>query len=102
MAIPVLPLDEMSVEEKLQTMEAVWESLSANPEAIESPAWHEEELRVREARVASWRSEIRRLGKGERGNSPPDFVRMSYDGRESVVSGRFQTAACWVLAVRAS
>jgi hypothetical protein len=51
MAIPVLPLNEMSVEEKLETMETIWASLSANPAAIESPAWHEEELRVREARV---------------------------------------------------
>jgi hypothetical protein len=53
MAVPVLPLDEMSAEEKIRTIETIWESLSANPEAIESPAWHEEELRVREARVAS-------------------------------------------------
>jgi hypothetical protein len=53
MPIPVLPLNEMSVEEKLETMQTIWASLSANPEAIESPAWHEEELRVREARVAS-------------------------------------------------
>ena len=53
MPIPVLPLNEMSVEEKLETMETIWASLSANPEAIESPAWHDEELRVREARVAS-------------------------------------------------
>jgi len=53
MPIPVLPLAEMSVEEKLETMETIWASRSANPEAIESPAWHEEELRVREARVAS-------------------------------------------------
>jgi len=53
MAIPALPLDEMTVEEKLQTMEAIWQSLSANPEALESPVWHEEELRVREARFAS-------------------------------------------------
>ena len=53
MAIPVLPLNEMGVEEKLQTMETIWASLSASPEAIESPAWHEEELRVREARVTS-------------------------------------------------
>ena len=51
MALPVLPLDEMSVEEKLQTMEAIWENLSANPAAIESPAWHEEELRAREAQI---------------------------------------------------
>ena len=53
MPISVLPLNEMSVEEKLETMETIWASLSANPEAIGSPAWHEEELRVREARVAS-------------------------------------------------
>ena len=53
MPIPVLPLNEMSVEEKLETMETIWASLSANPEAIEWPAWHEEELRVRESRVAS-------------------------------------------------
>lgn len=53
MAIPVLPLDEMSAEEKVQTMEAIWQNLSANPEAIESPAWHEKELRVREAQIES-------------------------------------------------
>ena len=53
MAVPVLPLDEMSAEEKIQTMEAIRQSLSANPDAIESPAWHEEELRVREAQIAS-------------------------------------------------
>jgi hypothetical protein len=43
----------MSTEEKLQTIEAIWENVSANPEDIESPAWHEEELRVRESQVAS-------------------------------------------------
>ena len=43
----------MSVEEKLQTIEAIWESLPATPEQIEWPAWHGEELRVREAQVAS-------------------------------------------------
>lgn len=51
MAGPILPLNEMSVEEKTNAMEAIWENLSASPESVESPAWHEEELRVREARV---------------------------------------------------
>ncbi len=45
MSVPILPLNEMSVEEKLQTMEALWQSLSADPGAVESPAWHEKELR---------------------------------------------------------
>jgi putative addiction module component (TIGR02574 family) len=53
MPIPTLPLDTMSVAEKLQTMEAIWENLSANPETIESPAWHEDELRIREDQLAS-------------------------------------------------
>ncbi len=53
MAVPILPLDEMTVEDKLQAMEAIWESLSADPAAIESPAWHEEELRERERKIAS-------------------------------------------------
>ena len=53
MPLPILPLKEMSVEEKLQTMETIWQDLSANPEQIESPAWHEEELRVREAQIGS-------------------------------------------------
>ena len=53
MAVPILPLNEMSIEEKLQTMEALWENLSANPAGIESPAWHEEELRERERKIES-------------------------------------------------
>jgi hypothetical protein len=43
----------MTVEDKLQAMEALWESLSADPATIESPAWHEEELRERERKIAS-------------------------------------------------
>jgi putative addiction module component (TIGR02574 family) len=58
MAAPILPLNEMTVEEKVQTMEAIWENLSANPEAVESPAWHEEELRVREEKIASGESKF--------------------------------------------
>lgn len=53
MAVPILPLDEMSIEEKLQTMETLWENLSADPTAVESPAWHEDELRERERKLAS-------------------------------------------------
>jgi hypothetical protein len=52
-AVPILPLKEMSVEDKMQTMETLWESLSADPAAVESPEWHAEELRVRESRIES-------------------------------------------------
>jgi putative addiction module component (TIGR02574 family) len=53
MSVPILPLNEMSAEEKLQTMEALWQSLSADPAAVESPAWHREELRERERTIES-------------------------------------------------
>lgn len=42
----VLPLDQMTVAEKLQAMEALWADLSRN-EQLDSPAWHEEILRRR-------------------------------------------------------
>jgi putative addiction module component (TIGR02574 family) len=53
MSVPILPLNEMSVEEKLQTMETLWQSLSADPAAIESPAWHEQELGERQRKIES-------------------------------------------------
>ena len=51
--VPILPLNEMSVEEKLQTKETLWQSLSADPTAIKSLAWHEEELAERERKIES-------------------------------------------------
>jgi len=58
MSVPILPLSEMSAEEKLQTMEALWQSLSADPATVESPAWHEEELRERERKTESGESKF--------------------------------------------
>ena len=43
-----LPLKEMSVEEKLQTMEALWGSLSESSDEIKSPLWHGDILTKRE------------------------------------------------------
>lgn len=41
----------MTVEEKLQAMEALWADLCANA-GIEPPQWHREVLRAREASLA--------------------------------------------------
>lgn len=46
------PLDQMSVEEKLELMEALWEDLSRNQADVPSPAWHGEVLAEREAQIA--------------------------------------------------
>ncbi len=51
-----LPLHEMTVPEKLRVMEALWEDLSRNSDALESPKWHEAALKERKARVASGRT----------------------------------------------
>ena len=48
-----LPLNEMSLEEKLQAMEALWEDLSREPNHIQSPSWHEDVLKETERRVES-------------------------------------------------
>jgi hypothetical protein len=47
-----LPLDEMTVEEKLRVIEAVWENLLKREDEIPMPDWHLEILREREQLVA--------------------------------------------------
>lgn len=45
-------LQNMSLEEKLQTMELLWDDLRANAGDTLSPAWHGDELARREAALA--------------------------------------------------
>ena len=42
------PLAEMSVEEKIQMMESLWDDLCRKPDSIESPVWHQDILTQRE------------------------------------------------------
>jgi hypothetical protein len=44
MPTPTLPLDQMTVAEKLQLMEVLWEDLSKNPDDVPSPEWHKDVL----------------------------------------------------------
>ena len=48
---PALPLDQMTVEEKLKAMEEIWEDLTRTPEKIPSPDWHGDILKARADRV---------------------------------------------------
>ena len=54
----VIQIAQMSREEKLQTMEALWADLSKDDASIESPAWHEEVLKETSARIASGKEQI--------------------------------------------
>ncbi|MHB0958213.1 MAG: addiction module protein [Pirellulaceae bacterium] len=65
-----LPLDSMSVAEKLQLMELIWSSLCRHPGDVRSPEWHKAVLAERtrrlengEATVASWNEAKSRLLK---------------------------------------
>lgn len=46
-----LPLDRMSISEKLQVLEAVWDDLLRTPDEVPVPAWHRDVLEARERRV---------------------------------------------------
>ncbi|HEX3890207.1 MAG TPA: addiction module protein [Verrucomicrobiae bacterium] len=49
----ILPLDKMTVAEKLRAMEVLWADLSRNEAQIESPAWHGDVLHDRETKIKS-------------------------------------------------
>jgi len=63
-----LPLDRMSMAEKLMALEAIWEDLTRSEADYQSPSWHEAELQATEERVKSgqekfvnWEQAKRRL-----------------------------------------
>lgn len=53
-----LPLDKMTVAEKLRAIEEIWNDLCRTPEKIPSPGWHEDVLRAREQRAAEGKTTI--------------------------------------------
>ena len=46
-----LPLEQMSIEEKIQTMETIWDSLCKKADSLSSPSWHKNILHEREKRI---------------------------------------------------
>jgi hypothetical protein len=46
-----LPLEKMSIKEKIQTMEAIWDDLCRKEDSIPSPSWHKKILKEREDSV---------------------------------------------------
>jgi len=48
-----IEIKNLSKEEKLRVMEAIWEDLSRDEEAVESPDWHREALQETKSRVNS-------------------------------------------------
>ncbi|OIO33889.1 MAG: addiction module antitoxin RelB [Candidatus Hydrogenedentes bacterium CG07_land_8_20_14_0_80_42_17] len=51
-------LDEMTVEEKIRTMEYLWDDLCRSADAITSPGWHGQILEQREQAIVEGREKI--------------------------------------------
>ncbi len=49
-----IPLDKMSVAEKIEAMEALWADLSRTPSQVPVPEWHREVLKARRESPATW------------------------------------------------
>ena len=56
--IPILPLNQMSVEEKIRTMENLWDSLLHEQSEITSPNWHGQLLAERKAAIERGEAEF--------------------------------------------
>ncbi len=53
-----LAIQKMSLQEKLQVMEALWEDLSRDPDTFESPSWHRDALKQTEKRMAAGKEKV--------------------------------------------
>ena len=53
-----IEIKQLSREEKLRVMEAIWEDLSTDDELIESPEWHKDALQETKRRLSSGQEEI--------------------------------------------
>lgn len=53
-----LPLEQMSVEDKIRTMELIWDDLCKKADSIPSPSWNKTALDEREKRNKSGGDEL--------------------------------------------
>ena len=53
-----IEIKQLSREEKLRVMEAIWEDLSNEEELVESPDWHKKALQETELRLSSGKEKI--------------------------------------------
>jgi hypothetical protein len=53
-----LPLSELTLAQKLDLMESIWEDLAKQERTLESPYWHDEVLRDREKALVAGKAAI--------------------------------------------
>lgn len=59
------PIEEMTPIQKVELMEALWESMNRKPEEMESPAWHGEVLKQRKEALKNGTDEFISLEEAE-------------------------------------
>lgn len=72
-----LPLDQMTIADKLAVMETLWADLSRRPDDLPSPDWHRDVLSERRRMVeegkvhfVDWEKAFAELREEVRGNPP--------------------------------
>ncbi|MBI5251997.1 MAG: addiction module protein [Desulfomonile tiedjei] len=53
-----LPLSELTLAQKLDLMEAIWDDLAQHDKTLESPHWHEQVLEDREEALAAGKATV--------------------------------------------
>lgn len=57
----LLPLNKMTINEKLVAINQIWDDLLRNPDEIPSPDWHREVLAARAERVKTGQAHFKDL-----------------------------------------
>ena len=60
-----IPLDTMSVAEKVRLLESVWDSLCAKSGDVQSPEWHGEVIETRKRRLEEGRATVSPWGEAK-------------------------------------
>jgi putative addiction module component (TIGR02574 family) len=60
-----IPLDKMSIDEKIQAMETIWDDLCQKADSLSSPDWHQQVLQEREIGIKEGREEFISLEKAK-------------------------------------
>ena len=60
-----LPLEKMSIDEKIQAMETIWDDLCQKADSLSSPDWHQQVLQEREIGIKEGREEFISLEKAK-------------------------------------
>lgn len=62
----LLPLEKMSLEDKIRAMETIWDNLCQKAECVPSPSWHKNILDEREKVINEGKEEFIDWGKAKK------------------------------------